>query len=515
MLILVLALLATACSESGGRVEIRPLRSTPEAGTALAVATIAAKASPTAAATPAPRPLALMLSFTFPVDNVSLEQANALMSGATVRWSELGGPDLPVRRVTWSDGAVRAVPSLSVATAATDTAGSAALLAVVATRPGTLALVPWDGPHLHSKALSVDGILPDDRGYPLQAAAAAPAPPPQTGSFSLAAAGDLMLGRRVALVAGDAVDYPLNRVRADFQNADIGFANLEVALTQRGSAAHKDYTFRAPPALAAGLRAAGINVLSLANNHVLDYGPTGLKDTVAALQQSGIAHAGAGSNAAAAETPAVLDIRGVRVAFLSFVNVPNDSVTGFVAKSMSAGPARPGVDWGTPEEVTRQVQAAKAHADVVIVSMHAGTEYADTPNAVQRGLAHAAIDAGAALVIGAHPHVLQGIEYYHRGVILYSLGNFVFDFDPNDVRNYGLAPVQTLVARVTFTADRVSGLQLLPAMINTSQYRPVPATGAAAQAVLDRVYRLTDALASQDAEEAPPSSSSTSKPPSR
>jgi poly-gamma-glutamate capsule biosynthesis protein CapA/YwtB (metallophosphatase superfamily) len=453
--------------------------------------------SMTATPVAATAPLALIVGFTFPLDDISTAEADALLAGTVHRWSEVGGPDLPVRELSWSARAVGTVPALHPEDAAVDATGRDALVAAVAAQPGSVALVVWDGPHLHSKGLSVDGRLPDAPGYPLMSAL--PAPPPSSGSFTVAAAGDLMLGRRVAQLTGSAVDYPLAQVAREFRSADLGFANLEVALTQRGDPAHKDYTFRAPENLAEGLRDSGINIVSVANNHVLDYGSLGLADTLAALDSAGVSHAGAGDDAAAAAAPAIVTVRGTRIAVLSFVNVPNDSVTGFVAQSMAAQAGKPGVNWGTPGAVTREVEAARAQADVVIVSMHAGIEYADQPDAVQEALAHAAIDAGAALVIGAHPHVLQGIEYYRDGVILYSLGNFVFDLDNADVLHYGLPAVQTVVARVTFSGNTVQGLELLPAMVDTSQYRPVPAAGAAARAVLDRVYRLTDALASAGA----------------
>lgn len=437
--------------------------------------------------------LALMVAFTFPVDDLSATQARALMDGSVRRWSEIGGPDLPVRRIAWQEGALVALGKLPRDSPASGSGGWQALEATVAAQPGTVALLTWDGPRLHSKGLSVDGRYPGDDGYPFRNSA--DFGPRVAGRFTLAAVGDLMLGRRVALRdAAMPADYVFARVAPELR-ADAAFANLEVALTDRGAPLHKDYTFRAPMAAAAGIRAAGIDLLSLANNHVLDFGPQGLTDTLGALDAAGIAHAGAGSDAAAAAAPAFLTLNGVRVALLSFVNVPNDSVTGFVTTRLAAGAGRPGVNWGTPEAVRQAVTTARARADVVIVSLHAGTEYAAEPNETQRALAHAAIDAGAALVVGAHPHVLQGIEYYREGVILYSLGNFVFDLDAADIRAYGLPAAETVVARVEFRSGRVSGLELRPAVIDSSEYRPVPARGSAARSVLDRVYRLTDELA--------------------
>src|SRR5262249_21692918 len=162
---------------------------------------------------------------------------------------------------------------------------------------------------------------------------------------------------------------------------------------------------------------------------------------------------------------------------------------------MEAGPSSPGVAWGDPEAVRRDVAAARAQADIVIVAMHSGNEYTAPPNPTQRDLAYAAIDAGAALVLGAHPHVLQGIELYRGAPIVYSLGNFVFDLDDDDRRAPGLPSVLTGVLRVRIGRDGVHGLELRPAQIDQRELRPVPVTGAAARAVYDRIYPLTDALA--------------------
>ncbi|MDQ6740937.1 MAG: CapA family protein, partial [Actinomycetota bacterium] len=174
-----------------------------------------------------------------------------------------------------------------------------------------------------------------------------------------------------------------------------------------------------------------------------------------------------------------------------------------VARSLEAGAGRPGVAWGTPDAISRDVASARLRADLVVVALHAGFEYIDSPNSIQKDLAHAAIDAGAALVLGAHPHVLQGIEYYHGGVIAYSLGNFVFDLDDSDRSHLGLPSVLTCILRVTLDAHGVTGLQIYPAIINSTDFRPEPVIGDAAKPVYDRLYRLTDALKSRTAATSP------------
>jgi poly-gamma-glutamate capsule biosynthesis protein CapA/YwtB (metallophosphatase superfamily) len=472
-----------------------------------AIATIAgapslATADPSSSPTVAmPPPLALTLGFTFPVDELSAAQANEVMAGRATRWTQVGGPDSPLRLLSWSDGRVTEVQSLD-ALSVPGAAGALALRQAVADQPGAVALLPWDGPRLRSKALKIDGRRPDDVGYPyraqpqaVSASALVSDADGERGRFTLSAVGDLMLGRRVAQQAlNGGAAYPLALAEPALKKGDLGIGNLEVSLTDRGQAVRKDYTFRAGPALAAGLAESGIGAVSLANNHVGDYGSTGVLDTVAALDAAGVAHAGAGADATRAAAATVVNVRGVRVALLSFANVPSDFVTGFSTAKEAATESAPGINWGTPETVSRAVVDAGAHADVVVVALHTGTEYADQPDSLQRSLAHAAIDAGAALVLGSHPHVLQGIEYYGGGVILYSLGNFVFDIDGEDVRTLGLPPSQTVVAQIAFQNGHVRGLELDPMVIDSSSFRPAPAAGPAARSVLDRVYRLTDAL---------------------
>lgn len=446
-----------------------------------------------------PAPAALVLSFTFPLDDVSFDQAQEILKGHVARWSEVGGPDQPVRLLAWVDGTVAPASSLDPQHRVGGREG-AALLAAVGSQPGSAALVPWTGPRLHEKALSIGGHRPGDPTYPLRIAAGSAsreALGAEGGAtaFTLSAVGDLMLGRRVSWSAAlQTPDYPLAAAAPALRLGDIGVGNLETALTERGQPVRKDYTFRAAPALASGLRADGLDVVTLANNHVGDYGAAGIADTTAALDAAGVGHAGAGATAAAAAAPVIVTVRGIRVAFLSFVNVPDDSVTGFSTASEAPGDATAGVQWGTPDSVREAVLEARARAEVVVVALHAGLEYRSQPDSVQRSLAYAAVDAGAALVLGSHPHVLQGIEYYNRGVIFYSLGNFVFDLDGDDVRNLGRAPAETVVAEITFRGGQVQGLELVPMVIDTSQFRPVPAAGAAARAVLDRIYRLTDML---------------------
>lgn len=301
-------------------------------------------------------------------------------------------------------------------------------------------------------------------------------------TITLAAVGDVMLARDlVTLMDAYGPIYPYERVAALLGEADITIANLEGTLTDGGTPAAKKYTFRAPRRHAAGLAQAGIDVVSLGNNHALDFGPEALQDTLAALDDVGIAYSGAGEDEEAARRPAILEVKGLRLAFLSYAAT---------ADAVTAAPGRPGVAWATVEAIGDDVRRAKDQADLVVVSLHAGVEYADEPSPNQRALAQAAAEAGAVLVLGHHPHVLQQWEFHGPTLVAYSLGNFVFDLDEGDLADLGPAPFQTAILRLEVTGGAVTAVDPIPVFIDPLENRPRPATPAEARAILDRVGPL-------------------------
>ncbi|HID07503.1 MAG TPA: CapA family protein [Armatimonadetes bacterium] len=245
-------------------------------------------------------------------------------------------------------------------------------------------------------------------------------------SFTLFAAGDIMLGRGVGrLILKHGADYPFKSMQNIIASADIAFGNLESPITPRGRLVAKNnrMIFSAPPKAVNGLVNAGFDVLSLANNHATNFGLQALYDTIATLNEHGIAYVGAGRNFEEAHQPALLDANGITVAFLAYNEVP-----GVMRATNSHG----GVAWADVKQAQRDVRAVRPYADVVIVSMHMGREYVSFPHGFYRKnavieFAHAVIDAGADIVLGHHPHTPQGIEYYRGKLIAYSLGNFVFD----------------------------------------------------------------------------------------
>jgi poly-gamma-glutamate capsule biosynthesis protein CapA/YwtB (metallophosphatase superfamily) len=280
-----------------------------------------------------------------------------------------------------------------------------------------------------------------------------------TGIVSLMAVGDIMLGRSVGdKISTQGPQVVLAGVRSVLDSADVIIGNLECALTNNDQAVDKAYTLKGTPESAAALE--GFSLVSLANNHAMDFGYSGLLDTQAALLSQGIASVGAGINATEAHTPVFLERNGVRLAFLAYADVPKEN-GGFDASLWTATNTSPGIAWADPEQITADVSAAKSQADVVIVLLHAGYEvdaYIHPVTPQQQSLAHAAIDAGAALVIGSHPHVLQRIEQYHGGLIAYSLGNFVFD------EWLGLVN-DSVILHVTLTRQGFQGYDYTPVFI--------------------------------------------------
>jgi len=261
---------------------------------------------------------------------------------------------------------------------------------------------------------------------------------------TIAAVGDVLLGSAVAdLVRGEGPDAPFVAAMPELQRVYAVVGNLECALSTRGTATaakpssavkkHKEWLLRGSPLAAKGLKDAGFAALSLANNHTMDYGPRALLDTIDALGSAGVGAAGAGANVDAAWQPAFFERAGTRFALLAFSDI--------VPRGFAASASQPGVavgrsmvsgevDGASIAALRHAVAQARRGADVVIVYEHWGTELKTQPTDAQIRAAHAAIDAGAQLVIGAHSHVLGPIERYRDGLIAYSLGNFVFDAFP-------------------------------------------------------------------------------------
>ena len=262
--------------------------------------------------------------------------------------------------------------------------------------------------------------------------------------------------------------------------ADLAMVNLETSVTERGRPEPKTYTFRAPAAALDALRRSGVDVTTMANNHGVDFGATGLRDTLAAISRSPIPVVGIGANEAAAYAPAVLRTGAARVAVLGATQVVDNTLARW-----SAGPRSPGVASAYRRQLLTAVRAARATADVVVVYLHWGVERQSCPSGKQRALAAALAAAGADVVVGAHAHQLQGAGWLGRAYVAYGLGNFLW-YSSNS------RPADTTgVLTLTVRGRRVIRAALAPAHIDRSGVpQPVPATSPAGVAAVRSFDRL-------------------------
>ncbi|WP_018924084.1 CapA family protein [Salsuginibacillus kocurii] len=214
--------------------------------------------------------------------------------------------------------------------------------------------------------------------------------------------------------------YPFKHVSKAIHEADYAVANLETAVTTATDPYDKQYTFKTDPENVKGIAEAGFDLVSLANNHTMDYREKGLVDTIEALEQSPLAHTGAGRNKEEAYTPHRVDIDGETIKILAFSRV-------LPTMNWYAGEEKPGIASGYQEERVQDIiQKHEQKADYLFVYMHWGTEGEPWPEPYQRTYAQAMAEAGADAIIGAHPHVLQGFEFFDEVPVAYSIGNFLF-----------------------------------------------------------------------------------------
>lgn len=296
-----------------------------------------------------------------------------------------------------------------------------------------------------------------------------------------------MLGRMVGNCIGRfGPDYPLGGVAGLLRRADLAIVNLECAITDsmvhwRGAA--KAFYFGAPLNAVLSLTGAGVKLASLANNHLLDFDVQGLHDTIAALDRSGILHAGAGSDLPAARAPAIVERKGTRIGMAAFCDHQRD---------FAAGPDHAGIAWldlahdagalAAFEQALTPLKAAQVAWP--ILSLHWGPKLAWRPSAAFRRLAHAAIEMGWKLVFGHSAHVFQGIELYKSCPILYAAGDLVDDYvvDP-DFRND-----HQLLFELELEGNSLGRILLHPLFI--ARCRTAPADAAQAQCIAARMGTL-------------------------
>ena len=287
------------------------------------------------------------------------------------------------------------------------------ILIIVATSIGAFLLIEIDR---FTKSIS----------YPSQFALPKRTESIEKKTITLVLVGDIMLDRGVEYMVEKQGDgdfrFPFLKIADYLKNSDIVFGNLEGPISDKGTKVGSIYSFQNDPKVIEGLSYAGFDVMSLANNHAFDYGREALEDCLTRLSNSGISYVGAGFNKDEAYFPIIKEVNGVKIAFLAFTNLGSPY---WAATEISSGIAW--ADWNNLEEIKKDIENAKLKSDILIVSLHSGKEYQKTPAQFQTEFSKMAIDAGADLVFGHHPHIVQKNEKYQAGYIFYSLGNFVFD----------------------------------------------------------------------------------------
>jgi len=282
----------------------------------------------------------------------------------------------------------------------------------------------------------------------------------QEGCVTIVAAGDILLDRGVRKTAWVKNDpaYPLEYLPQIFDGADIALANLEGPLTKESKPVGKMFAFRGDPEYAARLSEAGLTMLTLANNHIYDYGRRAILETISSLEQEGVSVVGAGKDLAHASRPVFRTIGDQTIAVLGFVTMPLEGIVWLPEKPCPAS---------TVESVSaRNIRQADQKADLVIVTVHWGTEYSLVPDPEQLQWSAFFRRHGADMVIGHHPHVIQPVERVGGKWVFYSLGNFVFD-QTRRPRNLAIA------ARLKICRKAEPVIDLIP--LEISDTRPTPA----------------------------------------
>jgi hypothetical protein len=449
-----------------------------------------ASPAPSQAASPLPAasvPIVPVVDFRSTVQNINVDSVRAVLAGTHARWRslELIGSDadgfLAALGMKRPADPSRLVLASSVSVLERHLAADSRRLGFLRASqvsPAVRAL-SWGGRAL----FGVDRVT-SNGSWRLAARLPGDARPFNAGAtWTLVAGGDILLDRGVykqTTILGKGVDFPFDggtaeitgrrccssfdwpipitrrtgnkgAVRDLLSGADIAVANFENPAIGAFRYHTEGTVFSADPRLIAGLRNAGIDAVSIANNHIGDAGRAGVVQTVANLDEYGIRHAGAGRNAAAAHRPALIRVNGLTVAILGY-----DTIAG----TYTAGATTPGSARLTIASAKSDIAAARrAGADVVIVYPHWGVEYRASPFAAQQALARSIITAGADMVIGNHAHWVGAMEVYKGRPIWYALGNFVFDQTWSEPTSEGL------LLELTFSGRRLVQVELRPTII--------------------------------------------------
>ena len=307
------------------------------------------------------------------------------------------------------------------------------------------------------------------------AASESPTSPP---TITVAFAGDVHFAGRTLDLLEDP-DTAFGPIAEELSAADVAVVNLETAVTEGGTPEPKQFHFRAPPSAYQAVKAAGIDAVSLANNHTLDYGQDGLADTLRYAEEAGVPVFGAGEDAAAAYAPWITEVQGVRIAIVGLSQIRE------LSERWAAGDGKPGIAMAhDTERAAQAIREARQQADVVIAFLHWGQEGNECPTERMTTLAQALVDAGATAIIGSHSHLLLGDGWLQGTYVAYGLGNFLWWRD-------NAASNDTGVIRLTFTGSQLTDTEFVPAWISSTG-QPVPVEGAEAERIRSKFAGLRD-----------------------
>jgi poly-gamma-glutamate synthesis protein (capsule biosynthesis protein) len=301
------------------------------------------------------------------------------------------------------------------------------------------------------------------------------------GEVIISFTGDILLDRGVGeKILQEGNEYPYEYVKDILNRSDIVYGNLECPLLNEGTPTIKrrELIFKGEVANSIALKEAGYNILNLANNHAMDYGVGGLLSTINVLKASSIKSLGGGTDKNSSHNPVVISKNGVKVGFLGYSMFPPE---GYVYLE-----DKPDIARFSNSLTSEDIKKARSQCDFLIVTFHWGKEFSYFPSDLQRESAHLAIDSGCDMVVGHHPHVLQGIENYKEKPIYYSLGNFVFD------KQIPPGTDESIILNIRVNKNGIVDSKIVPVRIKSCQ--PVPLYGEDAEYILNRIRLYSEGI---------------------
>jgi poly-gamma-glutamate synthesis protein (capsule biosynthesis protein) len=296
------------------------------------------------------------------------------------------------------------------------------------------------------------------------------------------ATGDLNLAHWITpIIDKKGIDFPFKYIKNQLYLADLVFSNLESPFCDNGEPYPKNFVFKVPEKHVKVLKSGNINMISLANNHILDYGLQCLSSTIKILQNQEIYFAGAGIDFKNAYKPAIFAINGLKFAFFAYsMTLPKY----FFATDSTGGTAYP-----KKKILKDSISFYNNKVDFIIVSFHWGEELTELPKEYQQNFAHLAIDYGADVILGHHPHVLQGIEIYNNKFIIYSLGNFIF-------ASFSNKAVNSIILDLNFSKKGITNFKVIPINVNNYEVRFMPQilNGIKKSNVIEHLQKISSGL---------------------